>query len=116
MNTNSFRALTSAADWSEAVDASASHPVVIFKHSSMCPTSARANGEMETLAEEANVPVYRVVVQEAREISDEIANDLNLKHETPQVMVLSNGEAVFDTSHFRVKADAVRDALENAPA
>lgn len=110
MSDTSFRSLDTVQDWTAAREASSSHPVVIFKHSSMCPTSARANGEMQSLAE-ADVPVYRVVVQEARDVSDTIAEDLDIRHETPQVIVLSQGTTVFDTSHHRVRADAVRDAL-----
>jgi bacillithiol system protein YtxJ len=110
MSETSFRSLDTVQDWTAARKASSSHPVVIFKHSSMCPTSARANGEMQTVAE-ADVPVYRVVVQEARDVSDTIAEDLDIRHETPQVIVLSKGTTVFDTSHHRVRADAVRDAL-----
>jgi bacillithiol system protein YtxJ len=110
MSDTPFRPLDAVDDWAAARDASSSAPVVIFKHSSMCPTSARANEEMQTLAE-GDIPVYRVVVQEAREVSDAIASELDIQHETPQVIVLSDGSPVFDTSHHRVKEDAVREAM-----
>jgi len=110
MSDTPFRSLDAVDDWTAARDASSSTPVVIFKHSSMCPTSARANGEMKSLAA-GDIPVYRVVVQEARDVSDAIADELSIRHETPQVIVLSEGSPVFDTSHHRVKADAVREAI-----
>lgn len=108
-----FHSLTDVSDWADARDASESKPVVLFKHSSACPTSARANDEMSELASD-DVTVYRVVVQDARDVSDQIAEDLDIRHETPQAIVLSNGTPVFDTSHFRVKADTVREALASA--
>ncbi len=110
MSATPFRSLDAVDDWTAAREDSSSKLIVIFKHSSMCPTSARANDEMQSLAE-ADVPVYRVVVQEARDVSDTIADDLDIRHETPQVIVLSNGSPVFDTSHHRVRAEAVREAL-----
>lgn len=110
MSDTPFRSLDALDDWTAAREASSSQPVVIFKHSSICPTSARANDEMQSLSN-ADVPVYRVVVQEARDVSDAIADDLDIRHETPQVIVLSGGSPVFDTSHHRVREEAVREAL-----
>lgn len=109
MSDNPFLPLDALDDWEAAREASASEPVVIFKHSSMCPTSARANDEMQDLAE-GDTAVYRVVVQQARDVSDAIEEALGVRHETPQVIVLSNGSPTFDASHHRVKADAVREA------
>lgn len=110
MTDSPFHPLEQMSDWTEAQDASKSNPVVLFKHSSACPTSARANDEMSELASD-DVAVYRVVVQDARDVSDRIADELDVRHETPQAIVLSNGTPVFDASHFRVKADALREAL-----
>jgi bacillithiol system protein YtxJ len=110
-----FRTLASSEDWTAALDASEDGPVVVFKHSSVCPTSARANGEMSELAESLpeDVPVYRVIVQESRDVSDAIAEELGIRHESPQVIVLKDRTPVFDTSHHRVKADRVKDALDS---
>jgi len=112
MSASTFHPLTQVSDWTKARNASQSKPVVLFKHSSACPTSARANEEMSELASDG-VSVYRVVVQDARDVSDQIAEDLDVQHETPQAIVLSDEAAAFDISHFRVKADAVREALSS---
>lgn len=111
-----FHELTSDADWDAAREASHDRPVVIFKHSNACPTSGRANREMSQLAESGDAPVYRVTVQTHRPVSNRIADDLDTRHETPQVFVLSGGTPVFDTSHFKVKADVVREAMEKKDA
>jgi len=106
-----FHPLTSPDTWTAALEASDDHPVVVFKHSSACPTSARAEREMSGLAEDLEYPVYRVVVQKHREVSDAIAQETGVRHETPQVLLLADRSVVFDTSHHRVKADRVRDEL-----
>ena len=41
-------------------------------------------------------------VQSAREISRELANLTGVRHETPQVIVLRDGKAVWNASHFDV--------------
>ena len=83
-------------------------PVIVFKHSNACSISARAYREMEKL----QAPVNILVVQSAREISRELANLTGVRHETPQVIVLRDGKAVWNASHFDVQAGAVTEAVE----
>lgn len=107
-----FRPLASESDWSDARAQSDDTPVLIFKHSTACPVSARAQREMQDVAAEPEAPpVYRLVVQKSRALSNRIAQALDIRHETPQVIVLRSGVPVFDTSHSRVRADTLREVL-----
>ena len=83
-------------------------PVIVFKHSNACSISSRAYREMEKVEAEVNI----LVVQSAREISRELANLTGVRHETPQVIVLRDGRAVWNASHFDVQAVAVTEALQ----
>jgi len=114
MSDSPFRSLASDADWAAAQSNSEEQPVLIFKHSSACPVSAKADEELTPLAEADALPVYKLVVQESRALSDEIAEALDVRHETPQAIVLDDQRPVFDASHFDVTADAVRDAVHSA--
>jgi thioredoxin 1 len=91
-------------------------PVVFFKHSATCPVSARAHDRMTAFAADADAPVYRIVVQTARPVSNALAERTGVRHESPQVLVVQGGAAVFDAAHGRVTAEAVRDALAHAAA
>jgi bacillithiol system protein YtxJ len=95
----------------EAIDdlllRSKAQPVVIFKHSNTCPISSGAYQEMQ----DVSVPVSLVVVQEARELSREIANRTGIRHESPQVIVLRNGKAVWSASHWEITANSVEAAV-----
>ncbi len=84
-------------------------PIVIFKHSNSCGISSAAYREMEKLEN----PVNLLEVQTAREVSSELADLTGIRHETPQVIVLKDGKAVWNASHFEVKAGAVLQALES---
>ena len=84
-------------------------PVVIFKHSNACGVSASAYREMEKIEEDVNL----LEVQSARDVSRELADLTGIRHETPQVIVLKDGRAVWNASHFDVKAGAVIKALES---
>jgi len=111
-----FFSLAGDADWTEALERSEDTPVLIFKHSSACPVSAEANQEVQALAQSDDVPVYRVVVQKNRAVSDDIAEMLGVRHETPQAIVVRNREPVFDTSHFNVTAETLREELRRVPS
>jgi bacillithiol system protein YtxJ len=87
---------------------STSKPVIVFKHSNACSISARAYREMEKLD---NVNILEV--QSARDVSRELADVTGVRHETPQVIVLRDGKAVWNASHFDVTADDVLKAVES---
>ena len=84
------------------------HPVIVFKHSNSCGISARAYREMEQL-DGVNI----LDVQQSRELSRELATITGVEHESPQVIVLKDGKAVWNASHYDVKAGAVAAALQS---
>jgi bacillithiol system protein YtxJ len=116
MSDTPFHTLTSDADWEAALSQSEDTPVLIFKHSSTCPVSTNAHREMETLVEADSVPAYKVVVQDHRAISNAIEDDLGVRHETPQAILLDDRAPVFDTSHFNVTVDTLRKELHRTPS
>jgi len=83
----------------------------IFKHSTRCPVSARAAGEVERFAaRNPEVPVGRVLVIEDRTVSDEIASRLGVVHASPQTILVRGGSAVWSASHAGVDAGAMESA------
>lgn len=82
-------------------------PVVLFKHSSTCGISAGVYRYVAEVEAEINL----VVVQQARNISAAIAERTGIRHESPQAIVLRNGEAVYHASHYDVTADDIRESL-----
>jgi bacillithiol system protein YtxJ len=84
-------------------------PVVLFKHSASCGISSNVLSEIRNLDAEVNV----VVVQNSRDVSNEIASRLNLRHETPQAIVLLNGRAVYSASHYNVSSDEIVKILKS---
>ena len=86
-------------------------PVVLFKHSTTCPISARAYRQMAQLDRAAIGDVALVVVQTARRVSDEIARRTGVAHESPQAFVIRDGKSVWDASHFDITAESVERAV-----
>ena len=63
--------------------------------------------------ERGSVSFREIVVQEARSLSDLVARETGIRHESPQVILLRNGEAVWNTSHHGITAESLREALES---
>ena len=108
--------LTSDDELQAAVDPSFAEPTVVFKHSLSCPVSAWARDEMLLYARGKEAPVYEVIVQTARPVSNAIAERFGVIHESPQVLVLDKGRVVHHASHRRVTAAALRDVLRRSDA
>ncbi len=93
--------------------ASSERPLLLFKYSSTCGTSAEALDELVAHLNEspADVTYAMVTVQTHRDVSNAVARTLGVRHETPQVLLIRDGRVVWSASHFRVTAAAVEDAI-----
>lgn len=94
--------------------ASATRPVLLFKHSAACGLSAQAYDELKSVLGMPHLPadVYLVEVWTERAISDSIAAKLRVRHESPQILLLKDGRVMWSASHCGVTAQAIRGALD----
>lgn len=108
--------LRDRSDFDALVEASKQQPVALLKHSIACPISARGQREFVGLEGTDDPPLYVIVVQYARDLSDYIAQTLGVRHETPQAILIKNGEAVYDASHRAISTETLREAAADARA
>lgn len=108
-------------DTLDALDAclavSEARPVFIFKHSTRCPVSSGALSEVRAWidgASEPPAPVYINYVVESRPVSNAIADVLGVRHESPQILLVSGGSALWHTSHGAIRPAALTRALAEA--
>ena len=94
--------------WQQILASSNEHPVVVLKHSTTCPISAAAYREFTS---EALQNAYLVKVIEQRNVSNEIAKDLQVQHASPQVIVIENGQATWQATHYHITTQAIKEAL-----
>ena len=87
-------------------------PAVIYKHSDRCGLCRRSLRELEKFAAGSPaVPVLKVDVVGSRALSDEIADRLEVHHESPQAIVVNDGDVVWSGSHRAVTASRIAEAL-----
>jgi bacillithiol system protein YtxJ len=103
--------LTDVAQLDAIKEESRLHPVVIFKHSTTCSISAMAKNRLEREEAPEGVPAYYLDLLTYRPISNAIAQQFGIKHESPQLLIIRNGECVYDESHNGVRMDELKEAL-----
>ena len=89
-----------------AIEESQDRPVLLFKHSRSCGVSCEALDELHSHLEAgvANAHYHVITVQSHRRVSDVTSQRIGIRHETPQVIVLKDGQPVWNASHFRITA------------
>lgn len=97
----------------EIDEISQSKPVVIFKHSTRCFISKTVLKQFEA---EFNYSVdqidwYLLDLLNYRDISNEIAHRYNVTHQSPQIIVIRNGKAVFNESHDGISAEDLKQFI-----
>ncbi len=91
----------------ELFETSLKEPVVFFKHSITCPISTNVFGEVANL----DSAIWVVVVQEARNVSSEIANKTGVRHESPQAIIVKDGKAIYAASHYDISVSEMENIL-----
>ena len=97
--------LTSADDLKKLSTESFQCPVIIFKHSTRCSISRTVLDRLERnwkMNEMPSVKTYFLDLLNHRDVSNAIADTFNVEHESPQLIVLKNGEAAYFKSHFDI--------------
>ena len=97
--------------WEQAAD----RHLLIFKHSTRCPTSAWAHEEYQNFLEAwegGDHVIFRTVrVVEERPVSQEIARRAGVTHQSPQALLLHRGEVVWLASHGDLTEAAFAEAV-----
>src|SRR5436190_4970650 len=86
-------------------DRSNAHPVLIFKHSTRCAISGTILGRLErnwNSSEMRDVSPYYLDLIRHRDVSNLVASEFQIQHESPQVLVIRNGLVVYDASHIGI--------------
>jgi len=88
---------------------------LIFKHSTRCSVSmmAKRRFEMdwESIPPETNL--YFLDLISYRAISAQIAETFSVHHESPQILLIKNGNCVLDASHSDISAEEVAEVISN---
>jgi len=93
-------------------------PCVIFKHSTTCSISSIANHRLSDLKSEnaEGYQFYYLDLLAYRSVSNYIADYLQVHHESPQVILVKNGEVTYEESHLGITTAELLEQVELADA
>jgi len=91
--------------------------LLLFKHSTACPISASAFEEVRAFSREkpAALKMAMVLVIEHRAVSDAIADRFNVRHQSPQVLLIEGDRVRWHTSHWNITRDNLLKAVADKP-
>lgn len=98
-------------DYQNAIESSLENTVVIFKHSIRCMISKTIlrNFEREISAKEnlGEIKFYYLDLINHRDISNKIAEELGVTHQSPQIIIIKDKKAIKNASHDNINLDVV---------
>ena len=101
-------------DLNTAIENSNTKNVVIFKHSTRCIISKTVLKNFENEAENSNtenIDFYYLDLLNYRNISNEIDEQFNITHQSQQVILIKNEEAIYNASHDEISLETINNIL-----
>ncbi len=90
----------------ELIARSHSQYILIFKHSTTCPISAFAKKRLEdSWSDDGIMSCHYLDLLKYRPTSNFISELLEVKHESPQAIVLHKGKVIYHDSHLNISIE-----------
>ncbi|KMQ58796.1 general stress protein [Chryseobacterium sp. BLS98] len=104
-----WKELETEEDLTKAIESSYHHKIAIFKHSTRCFISKTVlkNFEKEIDNLDHNVELYYLDLLQHRLISIKISDNLGIRHESPQLIVIENGKVINSASHEDISTSQI---------
>lgn len=100
----------------EIITESADNNILIFKHSTRCNISRSTLDRLERNWKDAEVPnikPYFLDLLSYRDISNTIAEQFQVEHQSPQVLIIRHGKAIYDNSHYGIDFQEIREKVKS---
>jgi len=102
--------ITQEDDLSRILAASDVRPQIIFKHSIACAVSSNAYKEVEDFLD--NPRFHMLIVQDQPDLKMVIQELFNIKHESPQIMIIEKRHATKVFNHQAIRKEDIEKYLD----
>jgi bacillithiol system protein YtxJ len=99
--------LTEESQLATIKERSGSVPQVIFKHSTRCSVSLVALGRLGRSEQPEGVEFYMLDLLKYRDLSGKVADIFSVQHQSPQVLLIQNGNCTYNESHFGIEMPVI---------
>ena len=99
--------ITNESQLNDVKELSKAKPQLIFKHSTRCSISSMAKSRLERGVTADSIDFYYLDLIKHRNISLKIAEEFDVSHESPQVLLIKSGKCIYDESHSGISMDEI---------
>ena len=100
--------ITNLSSLDDLINSSFENKVLLFKHSTRCSISSLAKSRIESVGDNRKINnCYYLDLLTFRVLSNKISSDFNIKHESPQVLIIEKGKCIAHFSHGDIKWDNI---------
>lgn len=105
--------LESVHDVEAVIDRSRVVPCLILKHSTRCPISTMAKSRVEMNWDSAadGIEAYYLDLIAYRQVSNYVADEFGVRHESPQALLIENGTCTYSASHLNIRVDDLKPTV-----
>lgn len=108
-----WKNLESLPQLDEIIEESKQHPVLIFKHSTRCSISFMAKSRLDRYEVPANAAFYYIDLIAHRDVSNKIAETFQVMHQSPQVLLIKNGDCTYEESHNGISFEEIQEQINS---
>lgn len=84
-------------------------PQVIFKYSNCCFLSEAIFRRLQKNCCPEQIDFYFLDLVTYQNISDKISTAFHVRHESPQILLIKDGECIFDESHSEISLEEIME-------
>lgn len=110
---NRWKHIVEEKDLQEIITLSENKPQIIFKHSTRCGISHQAESRLIDGADRllAVADFHFLDLLNYRNLSNLIADQLDVTHQSPQIIVLKDGAVTYVSTHHSIDVNKILSAL-----
>jgi len=83
---------------------------LVFKHSTRCSISIMIKTRLEKETFPESIDFFYLDLLKYRNLSNKLAEDFNVHHESPQVLLIKNGDCIYEESHNGIRMEEILNA------
>jgi len=104
--------LTDLGQIEEIIESSKQEPILIFKHSTRCSISSTALSRLERAWNLDQAKAYYLDLIAFRPISAALAEQFEVEHQSPQVLLIKEGKCIYHESHWDISFDEIQPLMQ----
>ncbi|GAA3329000.1 bacillithiol system redox-active protein YtxJ [Ectobacillus funiculus] len=105
-----LKKLTSIDEMNQFVQQSGKH-LLFLNIVQLAPSVLKRMKNFKLFVKDTNTSAAIVLVIEDRPVSNQIAEQFGIKHESPQIFLLEDGQVRWNTSHWKITKEALKEAV-----